>query len=326
MLVIDTERSARAADGLHRRHAVHRRRGPSRSRRRPRLHAGAHGGDALRLAARESCSRCPTTSKCIPRTAPARCAARTSRRRPRRRSASSAARTTPCSRCRARRSCASMTADLPKPPRYFGWTWRSIGAGAASLDDLAALSPSTERSVRRAHDRRGRCLDVRTASISGGARRGFDQHRPRRPARVVGGNPAPPRSASFSSPTAEAAARGACSTGPRGHRRRRGFPRGGRRRLAALGWPRSRHRVRDAGEDRRASLDAAIPPQILDVRRRAEYDAGHPENAVFLPLDRLAARDAGLRAIAPGGGGLRRRLSGQHRRAAFSNPGATATS
>ena len=75
----------------HRRHAVCRRRRPARSARRARLVRRRSRRAALRLAARPSCCRCPTRASSIRRTAPARCAARRSARKPCRRSASSGA-------------------------------------------------------------------------------------------------------------------------------------------------------------------------------------------------------------------------------------------
>ena len=66
----------RAAGGPDRRHAVRRRRGPSRSARVARLVGERSGEDALSTRCARSCCRCPTRRWSIPRTAPARCAAR----------------------------------------------------------------------------------------------------------------------------------------------------------------------------------------------------------------------------------------------------------
>ena len=97
--VFDLDRSDdRAACGADRRHAVCRRRRPPRSARRARLVGGRSRRRCSTTRCAPSCWRCRTPAWSTPRTAPARCAARRSARRRSRRSASSAARTTRCSR------------------------------------------------------------------------------------------------------------------------------------------------------------------------------------------------------------------------------------
>ena len=100
---IDTE-VRRPAEGPHRRHALHRRRRPTGPRRGEGLHAEEMAG-MLYETLHDKLLRSPMRSRSIRRTARARCAGATSRTRRPRPSASSAGRTTRCSRWRRRSSC-----------------------------------------------------------------------------------------------------------------------------------------------------------------------------------------------------------------------------
>ena len=193
-----------------------------------------------------------------------------------------------------------MTTDLPEVPAYFGQDVAINRAGAATLDDLAALSPLTSEAFAARMTAGAVALDVRTASdfaaghVEGSINIGHDGQLASWAGTLL---PLDSRLVLVAE-SAEAAAQARVRLARVGIEGVEGFLEGG---VAA--WRRSGGPVRgieyEAPERIAARLDAAIPPQILDVRRRAEYDAGHLENAVFLPLDRLAVETPALERSRP---------------------------
>lgn len=193
-----------------------------------------------------------------------------------------------------------MTTDLPEVPAYFGQDVAINRAGAASLDDLAALSPLTSEAFAARMTAGAVALDVRTASdfavghVEGSINIGHDGQLASWAGTLL---PLDSRLVLVAE-SPEAAAQARVRLARVGIEGIEGFLEGG-----VDAWRRSGGPVRgieyETPERIAARLDAAIPPQILDVRRRTEYDAGHLENAVFLPLDRLAAETPALERSRP---------------------------
>ncbi len=184
---------------------------------------------------------------------------------------------------------AMMTTDLPEVPPYFSHDVAINRAGAASLAELPAPAPLDPVAFRSRIAAGAIALDVRPAAdfaaghVEGSINIGLDGQFASwagtmipvdRPIVLVADSP-------------EAAAEARMRLARTGLDNVEGYLDGGLDAWKAVGGE-VRAFAFAAPAEIATRLNAAIPPQVLDVRRATEFASGHIENAVFLPLDRLA--------------------------------------
>ena len=274
---VGARRRRRAVGGADRRHAVHRRRRPTRPADLRRLDRRRPGPAAVPVAARPSCSPCPTPPGCTPPTAPARRAAS---------SCPTAAESTIGEQRATNYALAPMTEDEFVDVVTEGQTRRApstsrspptpTAATTQLLDDHeppGAVTVDEALDVARSRRRRARHPSTRDLRARPPARVG--QRRPRRTLRRVRRRRHPPRPAH------------------RARHRRRPRPPRPRIRLARIGFdrvdgqladieavlarPARARRPRRAAHRRPTSPTCATRPadvQIVDIRNPGEQAGG----------------------------------------------------
>ena len=204
-----TDAPVRRADG---RHAVHRRRRPPRSARVARLERRASWRACSTTRCATSCCRCRTTRSCIRRTAPARCAARTSRPTPCRRSAMQRTYNYALQPMSRERFIEIVTSDQPDTPAYFTYDAVLNARERPTLDEALEreLRPLSLDRLLELPSQTGRSCSTRASrpEFEGAHICGARQHRARRLASPHGAGRSSTRAAGRARRRARARGRG----------------------------------------------------------------------------------------------------------------------
>ncbi len=195
-----------------------------------------------------------------------------------------------------------MTEDLPEAPSYFGHDVAMNRGGAVALADLPAAAPLTPPEFARLMDDGAVALDVRTAAlfaaghVPGAINIGLDGQFASWAGTLL------PLTAQvvLAAGSADEVRQAQLRLARVGIERVAGYLEGGMDAWRAAGRPLAAFAVAAPGAlAARLSAAAPLKPQVLDVRRRAEWDAGHIADASFLPLDRLASEMPALDPARP---------------------------